>query len=248
MISDFFKKVKSEMSNKELVIVTGASRGIGKAIALRFSKDGKDVMIFGRDVIALEAVQKEILKYGNACELFAGDAADEKFVQESVSKIIEKYGRVDHLINNAGLGIFKKLVDSTLDEFKTQIDVNLYGVYNFTKAVANNMIQRKSGSIINIASLAGKNAFVGGTMYSATKHAVLGFTKSLMLELREFNIRVAAICPGSVNTEFFDNTNMKPNTSKILQADDIAETVMTIIKLPVNALISEIDIRPTNPK
>lgn len=236
------------MSKKELVIVTGASRGIGKAIALRFSKDGKDVMIFGRDTKALESVRKEILQYGVECEYFAGDAADEKFVNKSVVKIINKYGKVDHLINNAGLGIFKKLVDSTLDEFKTQIDVNLYGVYNFTKAVAANMIQRKSGSIINIASLAGKNAFVGGTMYSASKHAVLGFTKSLMLELREFNIRVAAICPGSVNTEFFDNTGMTPNTSKILQADDIAEAVMAIIKLPVNALISEIDIRPTNPK
>lgn len=236
------------MSNEELVIVTGASRGIGKAIALRFAKEGKDVMIFGRDINALESVQKEILNYKVNCDFFTGNAADEKFVNKSVVKIINKYGKVDHLINNAGLGIFKKLVDSTLDEFKTQIDANLYGVYNFTKAVANNMIERKNGSIINIASLAGKNAFVSGTMYSASKHAVLGFTKSLMLELREFNIRVAAICPGSVNTEFFDNTGMAPNTSKILQADDIAEAVMAIIKLPVSALISEIDIRPTNPK
>ncbi len=142
----------------------------------------------------------------------------------------------------------RNLLILTLDDFKKQVDVNLYGVYNFSKAVLNGMIQNKSGAIINIASLAGKNSFPTGTMYSATKHAVLGFTRSLMLEVREYNIRVAAICPGSVNTEFFDNTHMTPNTAKILQSDDVAETVLAILKLPVHALISEVDIRPRNPK
>ena len=236
------------MTNNELAIVTGASRGIGKAIALRFAKENYDVIIFGRDVEALKKVQEEILKTGVQCEYFSGDAADENFVNESVSKIIEKYGKVDHLVNNAGLGIFKKLIDSNLEDFKKQIDVNLYGIYNFTKAVADKMIERKSGSIINIASLAGKNAFVTGTMYSASKHAVLGFTKSLMLELREYNIRVAAICPGSVATEFFGGPGRHPNYDKILKADDVAESVMVILKLPQHALISEIDLRPTNPK
>ena len=236
------------MAKNELTIVTGASRGIGKAIALRFAKENYDVMIFGRDVDALKKVQAEILKTGVQSEYFAGDVADEKFVNESVSKIFEKYEKVDHLVNNAGLGIFKKLVDSNLEDFKKQIDVNLYGIYNFTKAVADKMIERKSGSIINIASLAGKNAFVTGTMYSASKHAVLGFTKSLMLELREFNIRVAAICPGSVATEFFGGPGRHPNYDKILKAEDVAESVMLILKLPLTALASEIDLRPTNPK
>src|SRR3990172_1889972 len=236
------------MAKNDLTIVTGASRGIGKGIAFRLAKEGHNLMLFGRDKFALEQVNNEIQSFGVKSEMFLGNAADTKFVNEAVNQIIKTYGRVDHLINNAGMGILKNFVDSNLDEFKKQIDVNLYGVYNFTKAVIDHMIANRSGSIINISSLAGKNAFIGGTMYSATKHALMGFTKSLMLEVREFNIRVAAICPRSVNTEFFDNTNMKPNTSKILQADDIAETVMTIIKLPVNALISEIDIRPTNPK
>ena len=236
------------MTNNELTIVTGASRGIGKAIALRFAKENYDVMIFGRDVEALKKVQAEILKTGAQCEYFAGDAADEKFVSQSVAKIIDKYGKVDHLVNNAGIGIFKKLVDSNLEDFKKQIDVNLYGIYNFTKAVADKMIERKSGSVVNIASLAGKNSFVGGTMYSSSKHAVLGFTRSLMLELRESNIRVAAICPGSVATEFFGGPGRHPNYDKILKAEDVAESVMVILKLPMHALISEIDLRPTNPK
>ncbi len=236
------------MTGRELAIVTGASRGIGRAIALRFAKENYNVMIFGRDREALKNVQTEIKNFGVESEFFSGDAADEKFVSQSVSRIIEKYGKADHLVNNAGIGIFKKLVDSELEDFKKQIDVNLYGVYNFTRAVAGKMIERRSGSIINIASLAGKNSFVTGTMYSASKHAVLGFTRSLMLELREYNIRVAAICPGSVATEFSSLPGMKPNAEKILSADDVAESVMAILKLPVTALISEIDIRPTNPK
>ncbi len=237
------------MSNeRELTIVTGGNRGIGKSIALSFANENYNVMIFGRDVDALKQVKAEIKNTGVECDYFTGDAADEKFVNDSVTKIMAKYGKVDHLVNNAGIGIFKKLVDSNLEDFKKQIDVNLYGIYNFTKAVADKMIERKKGSIINIASLAGKNSFVGGTMYSASKHAVLGFTRSLMLELREFNIRVAAICPGSVATEFFGGPGRHPNYEKILKADDVAEAVMVILRLPLTALISEIDLRPTNPK
>lgn len=235
------------MAKNDLTIVTGATRGIGKGIALRLAKEGHDLMLFGRDKSALEKVNSEVQSFGIQSEMFLGDAADIKFVNEAVNKIIKTYGRVDHLINNAGMGILKKFVDSNLDEFKKQIDVNLYGVYNFTKAVINHMIEKRSGSIINISSLAGKNAFVGGTMYSASKHALMGFTKSLMLEVREYNIRVAAICPGSVHTDFFIDKDIKPNAERILRPEDVAEAVMIIINLPARALISEIDIRPTNP-
>ena len=233
---------------RELTIVTGASRGIGRGIALRLAKENHDLMLFGRDVAALKSVQGEVEKIGVSAEIFSGDAADEKFVHDSVNHIIKTHGKVDHLINNAGMGILKKLVDSTLDEFKQQIDVNLYGVYNFTKAVLPNMIKNRNGSIINISSLAGKNAFVGGTMYGATKHALMGFTKSLMLEVREYNIRVAAICPGSVDTSFNPNRAVIPEKKNILLSEDVAETAALIIKMPIRAMVSEIDIRLTNPK
>ncbi len=236
------------MAQKDLTIVTGASRGIGEGIALRLAKEGHDLMLFGRDKTALENVNRDVLTLGVKTEMFLGDAADEKFVNDSVKKILDKYGKVDHLINNAGMGILKKLVDSSLDEFKKQIDVNLYGVYNFTKAVIDNMIANRKGSIINISSLAGKNAFVGGTMYGATKHGLMGFTKSLMLEVREYNIRVAVICPGSVDTHFNPNRDVIPEKKNILLSEDVAETVVLILKMPIRALVSEIDIRPTNPK
>ena len=236
------------MAQKDLTIVTGASRGIGRGIALRLAKEGHDLMLFGRDKTALENVNQEVQAFGVKSEMFLGDAADEKFVNDSVQKILKKYGKIDHLINNAGMGILNKLVDSTLEEFKQQVDVNLYGVYNFTKAVINHMIENRKGSIINISSLAGKNAFVGGTMYGATKHALMGFTKSLMLEVREYNIRVAAICPGSVDTDFNPNRDVIPEKKNILLSEDVAETVALVLKMPIRAMVSEIDIRPTNPK
>jgi NADP-dependent 3-hydroxy acid dehydrogenase YdfG len=236
------------MAQKDLTIVTGASRGIGRGIALRLAREGHDLMLFGRDKTALENVNQEVQAFGIKSEMFLGDAADKKFVNDSVQKILKEYGKIDHLINNAGMGILNKLVDSTLEEFKQQVDVNLYGVYNFTKAVINHMIENRKGSIINISSLAGKNAFVGGTMYGATKHALMGFTKSLMLEVREYNIRVAAICPGSVDTDFNPNRDVIPEKKNILLSEDVAETVALVLKMPIRAMVSEIDIRPTNPK
>ncbi len=236
------------MDDKEIAVVTGASRGIGKAIALALADEEMDVIIFGRDVDALEKVQKEIKAKGVNCEYFAGDVGDEKFVQMSVKKIMDVYGKIDHLINNAGMGILKPFVEAKLDEFKEQVNANVFGVFNFSRAVVGDMIKKKKGSIINIVSLAGKNGFLGGTMYGATKHAVLGFTKSLMLEVREYNVRVAAVCPGSVATDFGSGNSKKKDVEKVLASEDVAHAVLAIINLPIRALMSEIDLRPTNPK
>jgi NADP-dependent 3-hydroxy acid dehydrogenase YdfG len=236
------------MADKEISIVTGASRGIGKSIANRLAEENHDVMIFGRDINSLKDVQNEIKAKGVDCDYFSGDVIDVKFVNDSINKILDKYGKIDHLINNAGVGIMRKIVDAELDDFKEQVNANLYGVFNFSKAVLPGMIERKKGSIINIASLAGKNSFVGGAMYSATKHAVLGFARSLMLEVRQNNIKVATICPGSVETNFGSRGSDPRSKGEILKPEDVAESVLAIINLPTRALISEIDLRPTNPQ
>ncbi len=234
---------------KEVAIITGASRGIGRAIAVKLARNNYEVVIFGRDIPKLEEASELLNKYETGALYFDGDVSDIDFVERSVNKVIGKFGRIDHLINNAGYAVFEKFVDSDLDQFKRQIDTNIYGVYNFAKAVVHKMIQQNSGSIINISSLAGKNGFVQGTMYAATKHAVQGFTKSLMLELREHNIRVAAVCPGSVATEMIIDSPMQPsNVDKILRAEDVADVVHSMINLPVRACVSEVEIRPTNPK
>ncbi|MCU7494502.1 MAG: SDR family NAD(P)-dependent oxidoreductase [Ignavibacteria bacterium] len=234
---------------RQVSIVTGAGRGIGKAIALRLAKEGHNVAIFSRTEGQLRQVQEMVALTGVGCVYYAGDVADEKFVNSSVENVLARFGKVDCLINNAGIGIFKKLVDSSLADFRRQIDTNLVGAYLFSKAVLPSMIKRKSGSIINVASLAGKNSMPGGTMYSSTKHALLGLARSLMLEVREYNIRVASVCPGSVESEFARGSESDPRSaSGILMPEDVAETVMSILKMPVRALISEIDLRPSNPK
>lgn len=234
---------------EKIAIVTGASRGIGKVISQKLSNEGLTVMLFGRDEKALQQVKYEINQNGKNAEYFVGDVADEKFVESSVNNILSIYGKVDVLINNAGLGILKRFQELTLNDFKKQVDANVYGVFNFCKSVLPSMIQRGEGDIINIVSLAGKNGFINGTTYGATKHAVLGFTKSLFLEVREFNIRVAAVCPGSVDTEFSDKSERGYEyLDKILKSEDVADSVWTILNLPRRALISELDLRPTNPK
>lgn len=236
------------MSERELSVVTGASRGIGKAIALTLASENHNVMLFGRDEKALSEVATEIKIIGVECSYYTGDVRDENFVTNSVESIVKNYGKIDNLINNAGFGIFKKFIDSSLQEFKDQMDVNLFGVYNFSKAVVPHMIMKQKGNIINISSLAGKNSFVGGTMYSSSKFALMGFTRSLMLELREYFIRVVLICPGTVDTDFSGSGQSDPVSDKVLRTEDIADTVLAVIKLPVRAMISEIDIRPTKPK
>jgi len=234
---------------RELSIITGAGKGIGRAIAHRFTEEGHNTILIARTEKDLKKVSEELRTKNAAVDYFTGDVGDQEFVIRVVKEVIGKYGRIDHMINNAGFGIFRKVIDSSLKEFRDQMDTNLFGVYNFTKAVLPQMIQQRSGSIINIASLAGKNSFAGGAMYSATKHALLGFTRSLMLEVREYDIRVSAICPGSVDTSFGNHAPENPmNKKNILMPEDVADVVATVIKLPARALASEIDLRPTNPK
>ncbi|MDP2301323.1 MAG: SDR family NAD(P)-dependent oxidoreductase [Ignavibacteria bacterium] len=235
------------MNPKEVTIITGASKGIGESIAYKFASEDHHVVLIGRNEERLKIVSKKINQTGTS-EYYVGSVTDPNFIKNSLTEVIEKHGKIDHLINNAGIMIIKRFEEATLEEFQSQMETNMYGVFICTKEVLPTLIERKSGSIINISSLAGKNNFVGGTMYSTTKHALMGFTKSLMLEVRDHNIRVAVVCPGSVATDLLLNSPITPqNKGKILQPDDVAEVVFSIIKLPPRALVSEIEIRPTNP-
>ncbi len=233
----------------DVTIVTGASRGIGRAIAIRLAKNGGNLVLIGRDKNKLEETVKIVSEQGVNGVYYTGDVSNKSFIENTVKDVIDKFGKVDNLINNAGVAVFKKFVDTSIDDFMLQMNVNMYAVFNFIKAVVPYMIENNRGTIINISSLAGRNPFVYGTTYSATKHALMGFTKSLMLELREFNIRVAAVCPGSVQTDMIINTPVAPKEiSKALQPEDVAETVALIINLSESALVSEIEIRPTKLK
>lgn len=236
------------MIKGDVALVTGASRGIGKAIAVELARNGAHVALLGRDVQLLSKVQEECSAFGVSAKAYPGDIKDLNYIQATVAAVIADFGKVDHLINNAGVLIAKKMSEASVDELKLQLDTNVVAVFAMTQALLPHFTERKSGSVITISSLAGKNAFAGGTMYTASKHAVMGMMRSLMLEVRQFNIRVSVICPGSVDTELlndFRTTDRDP--AKILHPKDVADTVLLVLNMPSNALVSEIDIRPSNP-
>ena len=165
-----------------------------------------------------------------------------------VEAVIRALGEIDVLVNNAGILIAKPFEELTLEDWDATMSTNVRSLYLMTRAVLPAMRRRKQGSIVNVASLAGRNGFVGGTAYTASKHAVLGFSRSLMLEVRKDNVRVIAICPGSVDTSMMrDQPMLKSEPSRILQPEDVAATILHALTLPERALVSELDIRPTNP-
>ncbi|MEE9431602.1 MAG: SDR family oxidoreductase [Melioribacteraceae bacterium] len=235
------------MSSKKVIVITGASKGIGKAIAEKLASKKFDVVIFGRNKKRLALLKSKLELLNSNTLSFSGDVADEKFVQRSITKVIKHYGRIDGVINNAGVAIFETFIDSNLEQLKTQIDANLIGVYNFCKASVPKMIEQKSGTIINIVSTAGKFGFAYGTTYAATKHAVIGFSKSLLLEVRKHNVKVVTVSPGSVETDMIVDSPIHKDVANYLQPKDVADVILTILKLPSRAMIGDIDIRPTNP-
>jgi len=168
-----------------------------------------------------------------------------------VKETIAKFKRIDILVNNAGFGLFDHLVNSKTKDFDAMFNTNVRGLYFMTRESLSSMIKQKGGTIINIASIAGKQGFATGTIYCATKHAVMGMSKALMLEVRQHNIRVVAICPGSVDTKFFrpeSKTYLSSRNETVLQMNDIAECCLLAASLPMNATVSEIELRPTNPR
>ena len=232
----------SEPLRESVAIITGASKGIGKSIALSLASSGSKVILASRTQKELDVLAKEIRVRGGTSLSVVTDVSDEAQVKSLVKQTMAEFGRIDVLVNNAGYAVISKVVDANVKDFDGMMNVNLRGAFLCSKAVLPSMIQQKKGAIINIASLAGKNAFIGGAIYSATKWGLLGFSRSLMLEVREYNIRVVTICPGSVNTTFSDHSR---DSEKIIQPQDVADAVIFALSMPARSNVSEIDIRPT---
>lgn len=220
-------------------IITGASKGIGRSVAITLAQAGANVVLAARNSEMLSDVQREI---GPSAIAIPTDVTSENSVRNLVIESERKFGTVDILVNNAGVGIFSSVVDMKTDDFESMMNVNLKGVFLCSRAVLPLMMRRKGGEIINIASLAGKNSFSGGSVYSATKWGLIGFARSLMLEVRDHNIRVVTVCPGSVNTGFGDKDRNDP---EIIQPEDVADTVLFALTMPHRVNVSEIDVRPT---
>jgi 3-oxoacyl-[acyl-carrier protein] reductase len=232
----------------DIALVTGATAGIGRAIAWALGRAGYSVGVTSRTPADVDALVEDLTAEGIEAAGRAADVADSRQVGALLEHVATALGPVDTLVNNAGVLIPKPFVDLTLEEWDLTFATNVRGVAVLTKAVLPGMIAAGKGDIVNVASLAGKNGVPGAAAYSAAKHAVLGFSRSLMLEVRAHGIRVIAICPGSVDTPMMRNQNIfRPNLDQILKADDVAATVVEALSLPRRAMVSELDIRPASP-
>jgi 3-oxoacyl-[acyl-carrier protein] reductase len=227
----------------KVAIVTGASRGIGFAVATSLARMGAKVSMCARDAKRLEKAADELQRAGAKVLAVQLDVTRWSELASLVEKTERALGPVEVLVNNAGIGKFAPVQDATETDWDAVLDTNLKAVFLLSKAVARGMIERRSGHIINIASLAGKNAFAGGSAYCASKWGLLGLTQCMAEDLRPFNIRVSAVCPGSVATDF--SPHQGKDTSKMLQPQDVAHAVETILTQEPQSFISEIVMRPT---
>ncbi len=237
-----------DIKNK-IALVTGASKGIGRETALALAREGAHIAISARSEELLQEVAGEIRAAGSKALVFPGDMSDEKTIAEFVEATIAEFGRLDILINNAGVGIFGPIAELSTEDWDTMFNLNMRGVFLMTRTCLPHLRAAGESVVVNVASLAGKNAFVGGGGYAATKHALLGFSRCLMLEERQHGLRVLAICPGSVNTPFnIDRSPADdPRRRRIIQPEDVAATIVHMIRMPQHTMISEIDMRPSNP-
>ena len=226
-----------------VALVTGASRGIGLAIARRLAQMGASVGMCGRDPDRIKSAGRELQSEGANILAVPADVSHAADIESLVKETEKALGPIEFLVNNAGIGYFGPTHEAAEANWDAVVDTNLKSVFLLSKAVAPGMIQRKTGHIINIASLAAKNAFAGGGIYCASKWGLLGLTQCMAEDLRPHGIRVSAICPGSVATDFSPHAGKDPR--KMLQPDDIAHAVETLVTQEPQSFISEISLRPT---
>ncbi|MFN2747441.1 MULTISPECIES: 3-ketoacyl-ACP reductase [Bacillus] len=229
-------------------LITGGARGIGRAAAIALAKEGVHIGLIGRTTANLEKAAEELKPFGVKVSVSTADVKDLKAVESAVQSIKGELGQIDILINNAGIGGFAGFLEQTPEEWESIIQVNLMGVYNVTRAVLPEMVERKAGDIINISSTAGQRGAAGTSAYSASKFAVLGLTESLMQEVRKHNIRVSALTPSTVATDLaIDSKLTDGNPERVMQPEDLAEFMVAQLKLHPRIFIKSAGMWSTNP-
>ena len=228
-----------------VAVVTGGTRGIGRAIALSLVRAGAQVAITARDERDLARATSQLNEHGKTAG-YVCDVRDYNQVKSTFARITEDFGGVDILINNAGIGIFASVESMSVEDFRAVLETNVFGVFYCCHEAIPLMKRRNGGYIINISSLAGANPHANMAAYNASKFGLNGFSEALMQEVRHDGIKVSYIMPGSVNTEFGGD---EPSDAKSwqLQPDDIAKVVMDLLEYPDRALPSRIEIRPSRP-
>ncbi len=239
----------NEFLTGKRAIVTGASKGIGFEIARAFLSEGADVVICARDAKGVDKAVSELQKRapGRKVAGHAADVSSSDAVKELFAFADKQLGGLDILVNNAGLGIFRATAELSVEEWNRVIGTNLSGAFYCSREALERFHTARGGWIINISSLAGKNPFLGGSAYNASKFGLNGFTEAMMLDHRNDNVRVSYIMPGSVDTEFGGHDAKQKSDWKIAP-EDIAEIVLDILRKPGRTLISRVEVRPSRPQ
>lgn len=228
----------------QVAVVTGGGRGIGAAVARKLAAMGASTVICGRTLSSLERTADAIVRDGGQCEAVECDVGQLPAVEALARRVEATFGRADILVNNAGIGNFSgPLHEMPPQQWDAVLNTNLRGVYYCIRAFAPLMVRARRGHIVNISSLAGKNALPGGAAYAASKWGLNGLTYSVAEELRGHNIRVAVVCPGSVNTDLSPHAGK--DAGKMLQPDDVAHVVAMLVTQAPQAFASEVLLRPT---
>ena len=219
-------------------LVTGASRGIGRSTALRLAAD-HDIIALARTASDLASLKSEIEAKGSRCRTITLDLSDHDATDRTLAGV-----DCDVLIANAGVGPMKPLLELTAAEWHRIVDVNFNALYHVTRALLPGMIERRRGHIVIVGSIAGRSAFIGGTAYAASKHAVAAFAECLMLEVRAQGVKVSTVNPGSVATAF----SRHPDESWMLSPDEVADSIAHVIATPHDVLVHSVEIRALSPK
>jgi NAD(P)-dependent dehydrogenase (short-subunit alcohol dehydrogenase family) len=231
----------------KVAVVTGSSKGIGYAIAEAMVDAGADVVVSARNEAEVKAAAERLSGRGGGRALGVPcDVRSAEDVEGLIARTVAEFGGLDVLVNNAGVGSFAPIDELSIERWQQILETNLDGVFYACHAAVPHLTERGGGWIINIGSLAGKNPMPGGTAYNASKFGLVGFTEALMLDVRDRDIRVTCLMPGSVATHFNQNTPGEKDAWKI-QPEDIAEIVLDLLALPARTLPSRIEIRPTKP-
>lgn len=229
----------------QVAIVTGASKGIGRASALGLAKAGAAVVAVARTGDKLETLRGEIAAGGGRCVAVVGDVAQKSTSDETVDRAMSQFGRIDVLLNNAGIGSYADFLDYSVDDYDAIMNTNMRSTFLFTKAVVPIMKTQVRGLILQVSSQAGIRGFPREAVYCASKHAQVGFTHALRLELQPFGIKVAVLCPAGVKTEFALGHGRTPefvDSSGFLEAEDVADAVVFAATQRPNARMTQINL------
>ncbi|WP_293309140.1 SDR family oxidoreductase [Pedobacter sp. UBA5917] len=230
----------------KVALITGGSKGIGFGIAEALLKEGYKVAITSRTIESANQAAAHLVAHGDVLAIEA-NVADFNSQQAAINLIVEKWGQLDVLIANAGVGHFAPIDELDIDLWKETIDTNLTGVFYSIKASVDE-IKKNKGHIFTISSLAGTNFFAGGSAYNASKFGLTGFTQSVMLDLRKYGVKVSTIMPGSVASHFNDHQPDSENDAWKIQPEDMGKLIVDLLAMPARTLPSKVEIRPTTPK